>query len=158
MTPKPTAWNNNLLWSLWSHTVLFLRLESQKWRSSMVWAHVLASNVMAVELSARAAAIGRLPWAWKTPFSDGSFTRLQEAQVSFLCIWAPVQGCLTIPVAAGFPERVTGFPLKRLWKVFRFHADSQMRNVCMTCLKFRSCFSVSVPSCLWNNFHFNTKS
>lgn len=40
----------------------------------------------------------------------------------------------------------------------RFLADSQRRNVCMTCMKFISWFSVAVPFYLQTNFHFNTKS
>lgn len=50
---------------------------------------------------------------------------------------------------------------KLLSKVFQINmlvVISQMRNVCITCIKFTSCSSGSVSFCLQNNCHFNTKS
>lgn len=90
--------NQQLETTTFFYLTRFLRIGIQKWLSRVVWAHILASNAMAVELSARAAAVWRLPWVWKTlSRMVQSHSCLQEAQFSFLSVWAPVQRCLNVP-------------------------------------------------------------
>lgn len=50
-----------------------------------------------------------------------------------------------------------GFSLK-LSQVLMLIVISQMRNVCITCIGFISCCSVSVPFCIRCYFHLNAKS
>lgn len=117
---------------------------------------------------------------WRMPFSGGWFMWLSAGgHVSFLTVWASLRAawaslchgsrlCQGEWLRAGMEGGEESFIIndsriffKLLSKVFQVNmlvVISQMRNVCITCIKSTSCSSGTVSFCLNNNCYFNTKS